>query len=110
MRGVYIFHRKGAQAQAHESAAGFTVEAGSTAAKHFSSAFGKARGLCRLRENLISTGVLVDDGVVLRFTEDYEFRSPSTAAAVICGTPINGLYWRTKDGKPLKEVTATTPL
>lgn len=109
MRTVFVFHRKEAHAQAYESdAGGFTVEAGSTACKTVSKSFANAPGLSRLRNALIQLGILTDADNVLRFTRDYEFQSPSTAAAIICGTSINGRRsWRTKDGIPLKDLHST---
>jgi hypothetical protein len=39
--------------------------------------------------------------------QDYEFSSPSAAAAIIHGGHANGLAaWRTSDGKTLKEIEA----
>lgn len=102
---VFLFQRKGANAKAHQSESGFIVCAGSTATRDVSKAFAKAHGLVRLRNTLIDSGILVDAGSVMRFVKDYEFGSPSTAAAIICGTPINGrLYWKTTEGVSLKDI------
>ena len=57
------------------------------------------------RQLLIDNGVLVAGDNCLIFTRDYEFTSPSLAAATICGGSANGLTkWRTKEGKTLKEM------
>jgi len=52
-----------------------------------------------LREHLMSSGVLVENGAKLKFARDQLFRSPSQAAAVIVGYSINGRdAWRTPSG------------
>jgi hypothetical protein len=39
------------------------------------------------------------------FEENFEFPSPSTAAAIILGYSINGrTAWKNKEGKNLKEI------
>ena len=59
------------------------------------------------REQLINKGILVQQGNRLIFTRDYEFTSPSLAAASIRGGASNGLTsWKTKEGKKLKELEA----
>jgi hypothetical protein len=61
-----------------------------------------ARGL---REDLIKSGVLVGVDNVLKFSQDFEFTSPSTAASVIAGASVNGREsWRTAEGRTLKEL------
>jgi hypothetical protein len=52
-----------------------------------------------LRKTLRESGVLVpvEDGKLLRFTQEYAFDSPSAAAAVVAGSNVNGrLLWRVK--------------
>ena len=40
-----------------------------------------------------------------RFTQDYSFSSPSTAAAVAMGRSANGrIEWKDKSGKALKAI------
>lgn len=57
------------------------------------------------REKLVEQGVLTIDGDHYRFTEDYEFSSPSSAGTVVSGGATNGLTaWRNRDGVPLKEL------
>jgi hypothetical protein len=56
-------------------------------------------GYRALREHLLSSGVLVENGVNLKFARDQLFRSPSQAAAIVVGYSINGRHhWRTPDG------------
>jgi hypothetical protein len=61
-----------------------------------------------MRQSLKSDGILSEDGNRLVFTRNYEFASPSAAAAVIHGGHANGLTaWKTADGKTLKELEST---
>lgn len=61
--------------------------------------------LINLRSELIQSGILVQDGEVYRFTEDYIFSSPSTAGGVILGRSTNGwTKWRNVNGKTLDEM------
>jgi hypothetical protein len=56
-------------------------------------------GYRALRERLISSGVLIEDGAKLKFARDQLFRSPSQAAAIVVGYSINGRdNWRTPNG------------
>ena len=51
------------------------------------------------------------EGIIINnlFTQDYIFKSPSMAAAVVQGRSANGLRdWKNKDGKSLKEVMRVT--
>ena len=63
------------------------------------------RGTRALRESLKSSGVLVPDGKLLRFSQEYAFDSPSGSAAVVVGNSINGrLAWKVKGtGETYKE-------
>ena len=64
-----------------------------------------SEGYRAVREKLINTGVLVNNGAKLRFAKDYPFPSSSQAAAVILGYMINGRQaWKTADGRTLKEL------
>lgn len=64
------------------------------------------RGLIRKRDELVTSEVLIPDGAgTLRFTKDYEFTSPSAAAAIILGSNVNGWnVWKDTEGKTLDEV------
>lgn len=56
-------------------------------------------GYRALRERLILSGVLIENGTKLKFAKDHLFRSPSQAAAVVVGYSINGRdNWRTPNG------------
>jgi len=59
-----------------------------------------------LRDQLIKDGTIcqVDGSQFLEFVEDYAFKSPSAAAAVIIGRNANGRRnWKVKNGQTLKQ-------
>lgn len=61
--------------------------------------------LINLRNELVQSGILVQDGEAYRFTENYIFSSPSTAGGVILGRSTNGwTKWRNVNGKTLDEM------
>lgn len=99
---------KGAVASGYESSQGFVVKAGSQAvADTVPSMQQYVRGMYELRQELIANGVLSPasdtpaDGY--RFTQDYVFSSPSTAAAVVLGRSANGrVEWKDGKGQTLK--------
>ena len=98
---------KGVQATGYEASQGFVVRAGSQAvvdSVHQSMAQ-HVRGMFNLRQELISNGVLVLQGALFQFTQDYTFSAPSTAAAVVLGRSANGrAEWKAADGRTLKEI------
>ena len=98
----FLLSARGVQASGYESPQGFTVREGSTAARdHVKSCHDY---LVKLRLALIENGVLASQDGVLRFSQDYVFASPSTAAGVVLGRSSNGrVVWKTKAGKSLKE-------
>ena len=62
-----------------------------------------SNGYKALKERLIDIGVI--DLNKCEFIKDYEFNSPSTAAAIMIGTAVNGKkYWISKDGKTLETI------
>jgi hypothetical protein len=99
---------KGAIASGYESSQGFVVKAGSQAvADTVPSMQQYVRGMYELRQELIANGVLAPASDTLadgyRFTQDYVFSSPSTAAAVILGRSANGrIEWKDAKGQTLK--------
>ncbi len=57
------------------------------------------------RNTLLEQGVLVEEGDVLRFTEDFAFSSPSSAAIMVLGRPANGwIDWKYENGRTLDKV------
>lgn len=91
------------EAKGFVSNGGFVVIAGSKVADHTVPSFEKqAHSFFKLRNRLIEDGIIDDQ---YQLVNDYEFNSPSAAAAVILGRSANGLTeWRTEDGKKLKEL------
>jgi len=58
-----------------------------------------------MREKLKADGVLAPEADYLRFIRDFEFSSPSAAAAVIHGGHANGLLvWKNSAGDTLKAI------
>ncbi len=97
----------GAQAEGKETPDGFVVFAGSLASATATPAI-PAR-LADLRTKLIQSGVLEEAGGTLRFTQDYVFASPSSAAGVLLGWSANGrLEWKDESGKTLREIQASS--
>ena len=60
-----------------------------------------------VRQELIANGVMTLEAGLYRFTQDYSFSSPSTAAAVVLGRSANGrIEWKDAQGRTLKEIQA----
>ena len=99
--------RKGATARGQRSPQGFVVFKGSEAVLDLRPSAVDSAWIKGLREKLIKSNILVAYGDKLTFIENYEFSSPSAAAAVVEGGHANGLIaWKTTDGKTLKEMEA----
>lgn len=102
---LYYWSGSGWNATGSVTSTGFMVKTGSEARgttvpsmeKHVPSDF-------RKRQQLISDGILVAEGDGYRFAIDYEFSSPSQAAAVCAGRSANGrVEWKDAKGITLKE-------
>ena len=91
------------EAKGFVSTSGFVVQCGSKIADHTVPSFEvRAHSFFKLRNRLIEDGIVDSQ---FQFVNDYEFSSPSAAAAVVLGRSANGLTeWRTEDGKKLKEL------
>lgn len=62
------------------------------------------KSLISIRQKLIDNKTIIQSHNKLIFDRDYEFSSPSTAAAILMGRNANGLKeWKLKSGKTLKE-------
>jgi hypothetical protein len=103
-RRSFFLKSKGIAAKGYESAAGFVVEAGSTAVSTEVPSIHDF--LKRLRADLLTQGVLVPaDKGRLKLTQDYTFTSPSNAAGVLLGRSSNGrVEWTTAEGVSLKTI------
>jgi hypothetical protein len=59
----------------------------------------------RMRQRLVASGVMREQGDTVVFERDHLFKSPSMAALALKGRSCNGwLDWRTKDGRTLDAV------
>eukprot|EP01037_Dinobryon_pediforme_P005927 gene5927-5996_t len=73
----------------------FIVEAGSLVRQRWEGLNTAATGAAQLHAELLRSGVIVPDGALGRFTQNYVFGSPSSAASVVNGRPTNGtLEWK----------------
>ena len=97
---------KGVEAHGYESSQGFVVKAGSqSVAEAVPSMAQHVRGMYDVRQELIANGVMTLEAGLYRFTQDYSFSSPSTAAAVVLGRSANGrIEWKDTQGRTLKEL------
>ena len=96
---------KGIEAQGYEDleGRGFVVRTDSQVTKEEANSI--PTHVSDLRKVLQEQGVLEDAGKAYRFTEDYIFSSPSTAAGVVLGKSSNGrTEWRDSEGRTLKEI------
>lgn len=103
-RQLLWLKNKGINAQGYESQDGFVVKAGSTAIIQSVESIPAHASL--LRKEFVDSGIFSQkDQNFYTLTQDYEFSSPSTAAAVFIGASINGRdSWKTNDGKSLKQL------
>ncbi len=102
---VLVCSAKGVSAQGVDTTQGFVVMAGSGAA--LDSGVSLGHSLDKLRRDLLANGVLVSENGAYRFTQDYVFSSPSTAASVVLGRSANGrALWKDAQGRSLKALQA----
>ena len=95
---------KGVRARGHRTPDGFVVLKDSEAVANERPSSEKWPWTKNLRQKLKDEGVLALKGGNLVFMKDYEFASPSAAAAVVHGGHANGLTaWKDADGRTLKE-------
>ena len=107
-RAVLVCEMKGRKPRGYRTPNGFLVLKNSEAVAQERASIEKWPWPRNMRQSLKSDGILSEDGNRLVFTRNYEFASPSAAAAVIHGGHANGLTaWKTADGKTLKELEST---
>jgi len=101
---ILTCHGKGIEAKGMETSQGFVVKAGSQSVRETAPSMKQhVRGMYDLRQGLIESGVLNDAGNHYRFSQDYVFSSPSSAAAVVLGRSANGrVEWKDGQGRTLK--------
>lgn len=97
---------KGLIAHGQRTSHGFVVFKGSQAVKEMRPAASEhGVWVINLRKMLAEKNVIAPVANRLQFLKDFEFKSPSAAAAVIRGGNANGLTeWRTEDGVTLREL------
>jgi len=106
--GLLYCKGKGVVATGYETSQGFVVKAESQAvANTVPSMQQHVSGMCEVRQSLIANGVLAQtEGSApagYRFTQDFVFSSPSTAAAVVLGRSANGrVEWKDAEGRMLR--------
>ena len=104
-RAVLVCEIKGLKARGYRTPNGFLVLKESEAVARERASSEKWPWPRNMRQALKSDGILSEDGDRLVFTSNYEFASPSAAAAVVHGGHANGLLaWKTSIGKTLKEI------
>ena len=102
---MLYLRRKGIVATGQRSTNGFVVFKGSQAVKKETPAIPKI--VAKQRAKLIEKQVLTLVGDVYLFKSDYEFNSPSLAAAVLLAGAVSGpAEWKNKNGKSLKDIEA----
>lgn len=99
---------KGLKATGYQVPNGFLVLAGSQAVLSERPSVEKWPWPRNMRETLKRDGRLAAHGNHLIFQQDFEFSSPSAAAAVIHGGHANGLTaWKSAAGRTLKDIEAS---
>jgi hypothetical protein len=98
-----MIKKKGIHATGYESAGGFVVQKGSGVVKKETECLSPT--IRKTRSDLLKNNVVIPKGIAWQFSQDYEFSSPSMAAAFVLARTSNGrTEWRTPDGKTLKEL------
>ncbi|WP_241524155.1 DUF4357 domain-containing protein [Oceaniglobus indicus] len=84
-----------------------TADAGASCAREISDH--ATRGYGAIHDDLLRTGVIDKTSVPAMFSENYAFKSPSAAAAVVVGRPANGrTEWKLDTGQTLADWEAMT--
>lgn len=95
---------RGSKAQGRFTDSGFVVRKGSSCRKDVTPS-AQESPFAKKRQKLLEDGILTEEGERLVFTEDFNFNSPSGAAAVISGRHTNGwVDWRDANGCSLREL------
>jgi len=98
----YISATRGANGIGKTTSEGFVVFENSQVADPITNSYPKT--MLKLRDTLISEGVIVKENDKLIIKRDYLFSSSSSAAMIIMGRSANGLTeWKMKSGKTLQE-------
>jgi len=98
----YITAVRGAKGVGKTTKEGFVVFENSHVADPVTNSYPKT--MQKLRNTLISEGVIIKDKDKMILTQDYLFSSSSSAAMIIMGRSANGLTeWKMKSGKTLQD-------
>ncbi|MCF8260052.1 MAG: GIY-YIG nuclease family protein [Melioribacteraceae bacterium] len=98
----YIDAARGANGIGKTTSEGFVVFEHSQIADPVTNSYPKT--MQKLRDTLISEGIIVNDGDKLILKRDYLFSSSSSAAMIIMGRSANGLTeWKMKTGETLQD-------
>jgi hypothetical protein len=99
---LLFLRNKGVNAEGYESEDGFVVRRGSTAT--VLAVPSTPSYVVSLRKQLVESGILLPkDSDYYYLTQDYEFTSPSTAAAFVVGANISGREsWKNSAAESLK--------
>jgi hypothetical protein len=98
----FISSVRGASGIGKATSEGFVVFKNSQVADPVTNSYPKS--MQKLRDILISDGVIVNEQGKLILSRDYLFSSSSSAAMIIMGRSANGLVeWKLKSGKTLQE-------
>ena len=97
---------RGVVASGYDTPQGFVVRSTSLAAIDETPSLREYYpGICEMRADLRRSGVLIEQGAALRFTQDYTFKSPSLASSIVLGRSSNGrTEWKDATGRTLKEL------
>ena len=101
---LFYCKRSGTNAVGEYTSEGFVVLAGSKGRAEVNNGF-QSHSFAKRRMGLIAQGkIALEDGAAV-FKEDILFRSPSGAAAVVCGSAANGwTEWKNESGVTLDEL------
>lgn len=98
----YISAVRGANGIGKTTSEGFVIFEKSQVANPVTNSYPKT--MQKLRDTLISEGVIVKDQDIMILKRDYLFSSSSSAAMIIMGRSANGLTeWKMKSGKTLQD-------
>lgn len=99
-----VGQKKSILASGYVQPGGFVVCKGSTADPETKA--GMHEYMRTIQKDLLNRGILVADGKLYRFTQDYDLSSPSTAAGIILGQATNGRvkWFDPKSKKTLKAI------
>jgi len=101
---LYFCNAAGTEARAQYTREGMVVLEGSKARAVVSDSF-RSKAFYAQRLKLQEAGILKLAGDHLHFTQDYVFKSPSSAAASVVGNNMNGwVTWKNAAGETLDQV------